>query len=105
MDAKTIRAIEEVAYDNALNPLRTYNRILKVIENIKEEKSSYDKIIDGITAIDVEEYNINGVIPEKILKICDYNSEKKCFVSKKYKIQLGNIYDIVDKTFEVNDEE
>ena len=74
-------------------------------ENIKEEKSSYDKIIDGITAIDVEEYNINGVIPEKILKICDYNSEKKCFVSKKYKIQLGNIYDIVDKTFEVNDEE
>ena len=77
-------------------------------EGIKEEIETYNKVISSLKQSDVNELIENGILPEKLLSIIDENFQTGIFKSKKWGIQLGTIYDIIDKDFEkieIEDEE
>ena len=75
-------------------------------EGIKEEIDLYNNIIANLKQDDVEELLEDGILPEKLLPLIDENFHTGVFRSKKWGIQLGTIYDIIDKDFtEVKEEE
>lgn len=74
-------------------------------EEIQEELRLYEKAIDDLTRSEVEDFIDEGVIPDKILRIVDEETDTNNFVSKKYGIVLGNIFDIIDKQFVEKEEE
>ena len=77
-------------------------------EGIREEKALYDEIIRKITKDDVDKVLEDGLLPDKLLSIIDEDINDGNFISKKYKIKIGNIYDIVEKDFtkgEIDDTE
>ena len=77
-------------------------------EGIREEKALYDEIIRKITKDDVDKVLEDGLLPDKLLSIIDEDVNDGNFISKKYKVKIGNIYDIVEKDFtngEIDDTE
>ena len=68
-------------------------------EGIKEEIETYNKVINSLKQSDVNELIEDGILPEKLLSIIDENFQTGIFKSKKWGIQLGTIYDIIDKDF------
>lgn len=72
-------------------------------DGIKEEKALYDKIIQDLIQEDVNNLLENGILPDKIIDLVDENINNGDFFSKKYKIKIGNIFDIIDKDFNKND--
>ena len=77
-------------------------------EGIREEKTLYDEIIRKITKDDVDKVLEDGLLPDKLLSIIDEDVNDGNFISKKYKIKIGDIYDIVEKDFtkgEIDDTE
>ena len=76
-------------------------------EGIKKEVETYNKVINSLKQSDVNELIEDGILPEKLLPIIDENFQTGIFKSKKWGIQLGTIYDIIDKDFgkvEIEDE-
>jgi len=73
-------------------------------EGIREEKESYDNCIASLKREDVDKVLEEGVLPEKLLRLIDENINNGDFVSKKYKVKIGSIFDIVDKDFTKNNE-
>lgn len=73
-------------------------------DGIKEEFIQYTKIIDNLKQSDVEEMVEDGILPEKLLSIIDENFQTGVFKSKKWGVQLGTIYDIIDKDFSTEEE-
>ena len=71
-------------------------------DGIKEEFTQYVSIIDNLKQSDVEELIDDGILPEKLLPLIDENYQTGVFISKKWGIQLGTIYDIIDKDFNTN---
>lgn len=74
-------------------------------ENIKEEVENYKKIIENLTKTELESFINEGVLPEKLLKIVDEDVNSNAFLSRKYKIKIGSIFDIIDKYEEIINEE
>ena len=72
-------------------------------EGIKEEKLLYDSIINKITQEDVNKLLDDGILPDRLFEIVDENVNNGNFISKKYKIKIGNIFDIIDKDFSRNE--
>lgn len=68
-------------------------------EGIKEEIEKYNEIIKNIKQSEVDELLEDGIIPEKLLSIIDEDFKTGIFKSKKWGIQIGTIYDIIDKDF------
>lgn len=68
-------------------------------EGIKDEREKYNKIINSLKPSDVTDLIEDGIIPEKLLPIIDENFQTGVFKSKKWGVQLGTIYDIIDKDF------
>lgn len=66
-------------------------------KEIKEEVAEYNRLINKITNEEVQTLIDDGYIPESILKMCDYNKQDNSFISKKYKIKIGDIFDILNK--------
>ena len=71
-------------------------------EEIQLELSMYNNAINLLTETEVNDFISEGIIPDRILKIVDEDVNSNNFVSKKYNVVLGNIFDIVDHV--VNDE-
>ncbi len=75
-------------------------------DGIKEEIKKYNDIINSLKQSDIDELIEDGILPEKLLSIVDEDFQSGVFKSKKWGVQLGTIYDIIDKDFvEVEDEE
>jgi hypothetical protein len=76
-------------------------------DGIREEVEQYEKIIKGVSESDIDSLIVDGTIPEGILEICDFDAATGAFVSKKWNIKIGSIYDILDEKFggEVDDDE
>lgn len=77
-------------------------------DGIKEEVCLYNDIINSVTQNDITDLLENGVLPEKLLNIIEEDFQTGTFISKKWGIQLGTIYDIIDKEFsneKANDDE
>lgn len=68
-------------------------------DGIKEEIEIYNKVINSLKPNDITELVEDGIIPEKLLPIIDENFHTGVFKSKKWGIQLGTIFDIIDKDF------
>ena len=73
-------------------------------DGIREEKEFYDNCIASLKREDVDKVLEEGVLPEKLLRLIDENINNCDFVSKKYKVKIGSIFDIVDKDFTKNNE-
>lgn len=76
-------------------------------DGIREEVEEYEKIIKGVSESDIDALIVDGVIPEGILEFCDFDAATGAFVSKKWNIKIGSIYDMLDEKFggEVDDDE
>lgn len=72
-------------------------------EGIKEEVALYKQIIDSLSESDRDNFIEEGELPDKLLDIVDEDINSNNFVSKKYNVVLGNIFDIVDKEFIYNE--
>lgn len=72
-------------------------------DGVKDEVKLYNTLISKITESDVSEFVENGVLPNELSKIIDVDYNNGNFVSKKWKVQLGTMYDIIDR-FALNDE-
>ena len=61
----------------------------------------YNKAIDELTESEVDNFLEDGIVPDRILKIVDEDTDSNNFVSKKYGVVIGNIFDIIDKDFTI----
>lgn len=79
-----------------------YLERMKALEKkeIKEEVQKYNEIIDKLTQADVDKLIEDGIIPDAILKFADEDIDSNNFVSRKYGVVIGNIFDIIDKSFD-----
>ena len=68
-------------------------------EGIKEEVELYNSILDDITESEIDTIEEDGVIPERILEFCDFDALTGAFLSKKWKLKIGSLYDILDYNF------
>lgn len=69
----------------------------------QEEYNKYMNIISHITADDIEKLETEGVIPESILKFCDYDYQTNSFISKEWEIKIGELWDILDKKYDTTE--
>lgn len=69
-------------------------------EGIRDEVERYNEIIDNLKQSDVDNFIEEGIIPDSILKLVDEDNDTNNFVSRKYGVVIGNIFDIIDKNFD-----
>lgn len=74
-------------------------------EEVKEEVENYNKIINALTKEDVNDFIEEGTLPLSLLKIIEEDVNSNNFISKKWKLIIGNIFDIIDKNFDMMVEE
>lgn len=69
-------------------------------DGIREEVDLYNKIINKLTPEEVDEIVEEGSLPSEIMKFCDYDAKYNNFISKKWNIRLGSLWDILDKRYD-----
>lgn len=69
-------------------------------EGIKEEVELYNKIIKNLTNDEIDNLINEGEVPSEILKICDFNPQQGSFISKKWNIKIGELWNILDKKYD-----
>lgn len=75
-------------------------------EGIKEELIKYKNIISSLKKNDVEEMLENGTLPSALQKLVYFDTiDNTIFMSQKYDVELGTIYDIIDLDFNNFDNE
>ena len=65
-------------------------------EEIQLELSMYNKAISELTESEINDFIEEGIVPDRILSIVDEDVNSNNFVSKKYNVVIGNIFDIID---------
>lgn len=68
-------------------------------EEIKAEVEEYEKLIDALTEEDVEHFIETGELPDGFTKLVHLSNTTNEFMSNKYDVSLGNIFDVLDKDF------
>lgn len=74
------------------------NELIKL--GVQDELNEYNKIIDELTVDEVEDFLEDGIMPSKLLKIIEEDVNSNDLISKKYKVKIGTIFDIIDKDFD-----
>lgn len=69
-------------------------------EGIRDEVDKYNALINELKQTDVDKFIEDGIIPDSILKLVDEDNDTNNFVSRKYGVVIGNIFDIIDKNFD-----
>ena len=84
-----------------------YNKRQEILQQdgIREEVELYNSIIEDLKQSDIDEVLEDGILPEKLLLIIDEDYQTGIFRSKKWGVKLGTIYDIIDKTFDEEENE
>lgn len=72
---------------------------------IKAEIEEYENIISKLTSSDIDNLIMEGILPEKLLKIVELDIQTNSFISKKYDIKIGSLSDIIDIDFDNNEDE
>lgn len=72
-------------------------------EEIQNELRMFDKAIEDLTYEQYEAFLEDGTVPTSILAIADEDVNSNNFVSRKYGVKLGDIFDIIDKVFSENE--
>ena len=99
-----IECIEGMDWDKIKNDYFEHQKQLEQ-NGIREEIELYNNIINNLKQSDVDELLEDGILPEKLLPLIDENFQTGVFKSKKWGIQLGTIYDIIDKEFSQDKED
>lgn len=73
-------------------------------EEIKDEIKMFENAISKLTKSEVEKFIEEGVLPESISKIVDEDANSNNFLSRKHGVVVGDIFDIIDKDFGIEDE-
>lgn len=74
--------------------------------NIHNEIIQYKTIIEKLKTSEINDFIDNGTLPAKLKNIVDPNFKNGTFMSQKYSVKLGTIYDIIDRdAFDVETEE
>ena len=79
-----------------------YNHRMNILrkEEIVNEINEYYKIIDSLKKSDIDNFIENGILPTKLQKLIHQNNQNECeFLSNKYYVKIGDIYDIIEKEF------
>ena len=86
---------------------KDYLERMKILEQeeIKKDVEAYNKAIDALTESDVNAFLEDGVTPESILAVVDEDTNSNNFISKKHNVVIGNIFDIIDKVFDKNEDD
>lgn len=71
-------------------------------ESVKKELEEYNKIIDSMKESDVEAFEEEGILPDELMKIIDFDENTNEFISRKWGVVLGSIFDILEKDFSIN---
>lgn len=84
-----------------------YNIRMEILkeENISKEVTKYNNIINELTSKEVEDFITDIKVPNKISEFLRLDSKTLSFISKEYNVQIGTIYDIVDKELEDDENE
>ena len=85
-----------------------YNQKMETLskQEIKEEIEKYRNIISNIKKSEINEFFDNGTLPSALQKmIYQDNNDDTIFLSQKYNVELGSIYDLIDIEFNDNIEE
>lgn len=64
---------------------------------VKDEVEKYNEIISSLTNSDIDKLYDEGDLPLEIYNICEFDENSGNFISKKWGIKIGTIYDILDK--------
>ena len=96
-----IECIDGMNWDKIKNEYLERQEQMKQ-DGIREEIEEYNNIISNLKQSDVDELLEDGILPDKLLSIIDEDFQTGVFKSKKWGIQLGTIYDIIDFEFENN---
>lgn len=91
-----------IDWDKTVQEYNERQELLKT-EAIQTELEQYNKLIDSLSENEVNEFIDNGVLPDKLSKLIEPDMDTYDFVSKKYGVILGNIFDIIDKDFSNKD--
>ena len=91
-----------IDWDKTVQEYNERQELLKT-EAIQTELEQYNKLIDSLSESEVNEFIDNGVLPDKLSKLIEPDMDTYDFVSKKYGVILGNIFDIIDKDFSNKD--
>ena len=87
---------------------KDYNHRMENIskEGIKEEIEEYNRIISTLKKSDVDDLLENNNLPSALQKLVYQDSQNgTIFLSQKYDVELGTIYDIIDLDFNNIDNE
>lgn len=68
-------------------------------EEIQQELKTYETILENIKKADLDKFIEEGAMPDKLSKIVTEDMENGDFISKKYGVKIGSIYDFVRKDF------
>lgn len=71
-------------------------------EGIKTELEEYNNIINSLKQSDFDALVEDGVLPDKLLNLVYEDMSTNSFISKKYDVKLGTIFDILDKDYSNN---
>ena len=91
-----------IDWDKTVQEYNERQELLKT-EAIQAELEQYNRLIDSLSESDVNEFIDNGALPDKLTKLIEPDMDTYDFVSKKYGVILGNIFDIIDKDFSNKD--
>lgn len=68
-------------------------------EEIQYEVRMFEEIVDKLTEADLDTLIEDGVLPEKLLKFAELDEKTNNFISLKYNVKIGTLFDILDKDF------
>lgn len=91
-------------WDEIVSDYENRMEILKQ-ENIAMEVKKFNEIIENLTENEVDDFITEVKIPKQISSFLKLNSENMKFISKEYNVIIGDVYDIVDKEFNFDDED
>lgn len=87
-------------WDNVVKEYNERQERLKK-EGISDDVKKYNEIIDSLTVDDYENFIEEGILPERLLSLVDEDMNSNNFISKKWNIPIGSIFDIIEKDFSI----
>ena len=81
--------------------VKDYNERIKALAEgeLAIEAETYQKIVDKFSREDFDALVEEGKLPEALFKFADEDPATNSFISRKYGIKLGTIFDFLDKDF------
>lgn len=66
-------------------------------ELFEDEMIKYNSIISQLTDTDIDNFNEDGTLPTKLMDIVFLDKDNTHFLSKKFNVTIGTIYDIIER--------